>query len=377
MQMASSDVAFLLPDLEGGGAERAVLYLAEHFANSGYKTDLLLTRAHGPLLTRVPSKVRLFDFADGKRVEGPRLASTALCGLVRYLRTTPPRCLLSSLTGTNLVALVARKLARTPIRLVLREANTRKNVRSRMTALAMRMLYPSADAVVAVSEGVAKDLVIHAKVDPHRVEVVHTPVNVERLQRLAGQTPDHDWLTEGTVPVVLGVGRLVPQKNFSLLLRAFFQVRQSLEAKLILLGDGPLRKDLENQAKVLGIQSDVSMPGFVDNPYCFMSRAAVVTLSSEWEGLPNVLVEALAVGTPVVATDCHSGPREILRDGQYGWLTPTGDSEALAAAIIKALSGENPAPRDERLRRAQCFSQDRALLKYLEILLPNPRKGAG
>lgn len=364
-------LAFFLPDLHGGGAERVVLNLCRAFLAEGMAVDLLLARAAGTLLGEVPAGVRMIDLSPGLRLPTRAgLALDALLGLLRYLRREPPQALLTSLTGANLVALLAHRLARSRTRLVLREANTAANLRGPLTRRCVRALYPAAHAVIAVSQGVGDDLVNLFGVAAGRVRVIPNPVDIAAIRRLAAEDPREPWFAPGQPPVILGVGRLAAQKDFATLLQAFAAVRRERPCRLILLGEGPLRADLEALAATLGVRADVALPGFVANPYAYMRRAAVFVLSSRWEGMPNALIQALASGVPLVATDCHSGPREVLDEGRYGWLVPVGDAAALGTAIVRAISGENPAGTTARLERAQVFSLESIAPLYLDALLP-------
>jgi glycosyltransferase involved in cell wall biosynthesis len=234
----------------------------------------------------------------------------------------------------------------------------------------MRRLYPKADRIVAVSQGVADDLISLLNLPHEKVTVIYNPIFTPELFEQAKQPANHPWFEQNRLPVILAVGRLTRQKDYPILFRAFSLVRQVRPAKLLILGEGEERANLERLAIELGIQNDVSMPGFVDNPFAFMAKASVFVLSSAWEGFGNVLVEALACGCPVVATDCRSGPREILDNGRYGRLVPVGDHEALAKAILETLDNPDfPANRQTRLQRAMEFSVDAAVDKYLKVLL--------
>jgi glycosyltransferase involved in cell wall biosynthesis len=225
--------------------------------------------------------------------------------------------------------------------------------------------YPLSDQMIAVSEGVADDVSQSLDLRRKDFEVVYNPVIDPETFERTEQTVEHAWFSDETTPVVLGVGRLVEQKGFSTLIRAFAEVKERRAARLVILGEGEKRPILERQTKRLGVESDIWMPGFVSNPLKYMARASVFVLSSRWEGLGNVLIEAMACGTPVVSTDCPSGPSEILKEGEYGRLVPVGDPSALAAAIEEALDGKvPPAPRSGLDR----FRRDTVTDQYLDIL---------
>lgn len=359
-------ISLVTSSMRGGGAQRAVAKLAAGFASQGHAVDLVLGAADGAYLAEVPREVRVVD------LRAPRMAA-AVVPLARYLRTTRPAVVFSALDYVNVVTVVARALARVDVRLVVSERNTLSAAvahtarrRTRMMPRLIRWTYPHADAVVAVSSGVAEDLVAVCGLDPASVHVLNNPVVTPELVRLRGQPVDHPWLRERSAPVVLAVGRLVPQKDFATLLSAFARARRTRVARLVLLGEGPLRTDLEQQAARLGIAEDVDMPGFRPNPYPAMAAADVFVLSSRWEGSPGVLVEAMSCGTPVIATDCVSGPRQILDHGRHGRLVPVGDTAAMADALVDAVDGRVTPPPPESW---SAYEQDAAVASYLELLL--------
>ena len=231
----------------------------------------------------------------------------------------------------------------------------------------VRLFYPWADCIVGVSAGVAADVARLAAVDPETVRVIYNPVVTLDLVEDAQAPVPHPWFEDAT-PVLVAAGRLRPQKDFPTLLRAFATLRASRDARLIILGDGPEIKNLEALVVELGLDEDVQLPGNTSNPYAYMARAAAFVLSSRWEGLPTVLVEALRCGAPVIATDCPSGSREILADGRYGTLVPVGDIRALASAMEAAVDGKlRPAP-DESWH---AHEQHVVVEKYLEVLVPD------
>lgn len=307
------------------------------------------------------------------QARGERLS--CVVPLARYLRREKPQVLLTTLPPGNLVSLWAKWLSGTRTRVVIREANTpslslrrRQGARRLLVRYLALAFYRLADAVVAGSQGSADDLTATLRVPADKVRIVHNPTVTDDLFAKAQEPCTHAWFRSGEPPVVIAVGRLIPQKGFSTLIQAFSEVRQGRVARLIILGEGKERPALDALVRRLGLENDVSLPGFVENPYCYLSRASVFVLSSFWEGLPNVLIEALACGVSPVATDCRSGPREILDGGRYGRLVPVGDSQALARAIEESFA--QPVEKARLQERAASFSVDRAVPKYLEVLLP-------
>lgn len=357
-------VACFIPDLTDGGAQLAAVKLVGGLAARGLAVDLVVVNRVGPHLDRVDARARVVDLAAGRVVKsvGP---------LARYLGRERPRALVSFLTHANVAAVAARALARSGARLALVEQNTVSAVRSHLRRddllpALVRRAYPRADAVVGVSEGVARDLVSRLGVPAAKVHVIPNPVVDDALAASAAAPAGHPWFADDSAPVFLAVGRLTEQKDFPTLLRAFRMLREARAARLMILGEGEERARLEALIGELSLTGDVALPGFVENPYARMSRAAAFVLSSRWEGLPTVLIEALACGCPVVATDCPSGPREILGGGDYGALVPMGDPAALCGAMKSVLeSRPGAAALKERAAR---YSVARAVTHYLELL---------
>lgn len=357
------DVALLLPTLGGGGAERVMVDLAGAFTELGHMVDVVVASRRNAPAVSLPEGVGLVDLGR------PRMAA-ALLPLAGYLRRERPRALLSTLEHANVAALLVRRVA-PGMRVVVREANTvgqamvSEGAISAPLLWAMRRTYPRADAAVAVSAGVALALTVSLGVPRERVALIHNPVITPRLREGAAQPLGHPWFAPGEPPVVLGVGRLAPQKRFDTLLEAFAAARRRVPCRLVILGEGELRGELERQAAELGLADDVDLPGFVDNPFAFMGRAAAFVLSSAFEGLPNALIQALSLGTPAVATDCPSGPDEILDGGRLGSLVAVGDAEAMADAIVAALARPRSEPPAEWFER---YRLDTVARRYLQVL---------
>jgi glycosyltransferase involved in cell wall biosynthesis len=359
-------IALYLPTLCGGGAERVMVTLANGFADQGMQVDLVLAKAEGPYLADVSPSVRVVDL-------GASRVLASLPGLVRYLRRERPAALLSAMGHANLVAVAARWLSRAPTRLVVSEHANFSLARQHTNTLfayamapLMRWAYPHADGVVAVSGGVAEDLARAIGLLRERITVVHNPVMTATLLDQAAAHFDHSWFGADAPPVVLGVGRLTAQKDFPLMIRAFAKVRAQRPCRLVILGEGELRGELESLVAEMGLSADVALPGFADNPFAWMRQASLFVLSSTFEGFGNVLVEAMACGTPVVSTDCPSGPAEILENGRWGRLVPVGDVDALADAMLVTLAETT---HTNVATRAQDFGVERAVAGYLEVLL--------
>ena len=359
-------LAIFLPSLSGGGAERSMLNLAHGVAERGYPVDLVLAQAKGPYLSLVHKDVRIVDL-KASRV----LAS--LPALVSYLKKERPKALISALNYANVVAVWARSLAGVPTKVLVNEQNTvsisafnSAKRRQRMVPYFMKYFYPWADYIIGNSQGVAEDLSEVTGLPPQRIDILYNPVVTPEVQEKVHAPLNHPWFEPGQPPVILAVGRLTKQKDFPTLIQAFSQVLKNRSARLMILGEGVDRPKLETLVKELSLEDHVSLPGFVENPYAYMKRASLYVLSSRWEGLPTVLIEALYCGQPIVATDCPSGPREILAGGQYGVLVPVGDVAALSRAIEAGLAGETPLPTKESWHP---YSLEAVSDQYIGLLL--------
>jgi glycosyltransferase involved in cell wall biosynthesis len=364
MSTSRERVAFFLPGLYEGGAERVVLNLAEGIAARGYQVDLVLARAEGPFMAQIPDSVRLVDLKAARVMR-------SVPALARYLRQERPTAMLSALF-TNIVALWARRFVGPAPRLVICEHNILSAVvknqddpRWQWYPRLAGWFYPWADAVVAVSKSVADDLARTTKIPRDRIQVIYNPVVTSDLRERSQAQLDHPWFGVGEPPVIVSIGRLTSQKAFDVLIQAFSHVRRHRLARLLILGEGEQRQGLQALVRELGLEQDVSLCGFVPNPYPYMARAALFVLASRWEGLPTVLIEALYFGTPMVATDCPGGTREVLQDGQYGQLVPVDSPLALAEAIEASLDCQRPQPSPQLW---QPFASDCVVERYLSLL---------
>ncbi len=362
-----SKIALFLPSLRGGGAERMMVHLARGFVERGLNVDIVLAKAEGPYLSQVPPEVRIID------LEASRVL-LAFPGLVRYLRKERPVVLLSTLDHANIVALLAKLLSKVSTRVVIILAGTIStrlrnsfSIKKILSFYLMKYCNSWFDGIIAGSNGVANDYAEATGIVRERIKVIYNPVVTPELFLQSGEPVKHPWFTDDSPPVILGVGRLTALKDFPTLIKAFSIVRKHRLTRLVILGEGEQRSKLEALVQELGLNDDVSMPGFVDNPFAYMSKASVFVLSSLSEGFGNVLVEAMACGCPVVSTDCPGGPAEILENGKYGSLVPVGDVELLAKEIINIINF--PTNEEMLSNRAMRFSLGTICDKYLEVLL--------
>lgn len=351
-----------------GGVERMIANLTGALCRTpGLELELILARATGRQLERL---------APGLAVRRLRSASASLATpeLIRHLRRRPPDVLLAVKDRPGRLALRARRRGGGSFPVFVQLHTTMSAAEARKPAplrwwryRQIRRWYPRADGLLAVSGGVAEDVAALSGVPRRAIAVIPNPVITPELFALAGAPLDHPWLArDRRRPVFLGAGRFTEQKDFSTLLAAFARLRRTTPARLILIGNGPLRGRLEQEAERLGITRDVTLPGFQANPYAWMARADAFVLSSAWEGSPTVLTEALALGRQVVATDCPSGPREILAGGAVAPLVPVGDPGALAAAMAEVLAR----PREPASLRAAAdpYTAEASAGRLLQVL---------
>jgi glycosyltransferase involved in cell wall biosynthesis len=404
-------ISLLSINFRGGGVQISMLRKARRLMAMGFEVEMLVFERDGPLLDYYGDDIPVVELAPGSALLGRWLAVQAdpggirdylrpvllahrpphrlgfLSSLARHLRENRPDALITAGSGSNILAVWARRLAGVSTRIIVSQrdiisesVNNDRHWRRRFLAPALRRTYAMADAVVAVSRGVAEDLTSTTGLSREAISVIYNPVVDDKFVQLASAPLDHPWFRTGEPPVLLAVGRLAPQKDYPTLIEAFAGVRAKRVARLLILGDGKDAEDTARKRAALmqiaarkNVADDLELAGFAANPAAYMARAALLVLCSRHEGLGNVLIEALACGCPVVSTDCPHGPAEILDQGLYGRLVPVGDSEALAAAILATL--DEP-PDRERLRvRGAEFTVERAVDAYLDLLFPGSHAG--
>ena len=369
MRLAGRKVAVFLPNLSGGGAERISVNLVNELVSRGYLVDLLLMEERGPFISLLNPRVNLVNLKVDRMYR-------VLPSLISYLRMENPVVMLACMWPLTLITLLAVKLSFLNTRIIFAEHITWSESRVEygkflrfLIPMTMKFFYPYANGVVAVSEAAAKDLASYADLPASSITTIYNPV-VDAASTRDGEIglPGIDiWLR---APFrILTVGHLKEQKNHELLLKAFALVLKVKDAHLLILGEGQLRGKLEGCINELGISKSISMPGFVDNPYPYYRRASLFVLSSDWEGLPTVLIEALSEGVPIVSTDCPSGPREILSDGLFGGLVQRGDPVALAEMVLDSLATKHDSAALKG--RAEFFSIRRSVDSYEELFFPS------
>jgi glycosyltransferase involved in cell wall biosynthesis len=364
---------FVIPSLGGGGAERVTVDLANAIVSRGYDVMIVTTGCAGALSSQLDDRIVLVELAA-------RGVASAIPRLARLIHRSRPKALVSIMDHTNLAVWIAKSLARsTAVTVFTSHVNfdfafeeLPRLPRSAVIAL-YRQVYRRADARIAVSDGVAASLTASLRVPRDAIEVIYNPAFTARVHELAKQPPPRELLPPDALPLIVAAGRLVPQKDFETLLRGFAIAVHEMPLRLVIMGEGPLRPVLAELIGELGLQRDVLLPGFVENPFALLKRARVFVSSSRFEGFGITIVEAMALGVPVVATDCPSGPSEILGGGRYGRLVAVGDSRAIAHALVQAV--REPGPIEKARGRASEFGIDVATEKYLRIACDthNPR----
>jgi len=331
-------LAFYIPNLSVGGAEQVTVDIVNGLAARGHDVELVISHATGELLPKVSDQVTVTALGSTRLPVAGIAAHVP--ALARYLRRVEPAAVFPQMTHASVTCLAARLVV---------DVET--------------FVFPTADRVIGVSRGVADSLVEKMDLNPDRVDVLHNPVEIESIRERARQPVDHEWVEDDDVDVVLFVGRLERQKDLETWLKTFARVHEANpDTRGIVVGKGSQREALQSLAAELGIEDAVSIPGYVVNPYRFMHEAGTLLLTSRYEGLPTVIIEALACGCPVVATDCPSGPREILADGEYGRLAVVGDVDGLVDAVAETLA--DPLPAAVLSGRADDFASDPILDEY-------------
>ncbi|KRA84448.1 glycosyltransferase [Altererythrobacter sp. Root672] len=366
----SKRVVFVINSLAGGGAERVFSTILS--ASAPYRRDYDVSVT---LLDREDRAYELPRDMGVRQLDSRHSLPLSIAGLTREARREKAQLAVSFLTRANVAAAFAMIVRRRPF-VISERVDTAAHLATGRFAWASRFLvrltYPRAAAVIAVSSGVADTLVRDFGVERQRISVVFNPVDLDRIARLAAEEPAIDIRGDDCI----AMGRLVPNKNFALAIEAF--ARSGRSGRLVLIGTGPLEAELRALADRVGLGERLVMPGFIENPYALLARAGLFVLSSNAEGFPNALVEAMAVGLPVVATDCRSGPSEVLAtsldgakaaEGEGGLLVPANDVPAMAEAI--ALMGDRSVSRafgERGRRRAAEFSVDKAVGAYWQII---------
>ncbi len=357
-------VCLFFPSYGDGGVERMTVNLAHGFSDAGIRVDFIVPHQTAPYLSALQHKVNF--------ITPPANTSQHLHWLVRYLDSSHPDVLMPLKQQAAICAIKAKKQSRAETKIVVRTGTalaSRFALRGTFfltrwfKSRKLKHYYQQADGHITVALGSRKELHELIQIPEEAITVIKNPVITPALLKLQHATIDHPWFAPSSAPLIMGMGGFRTQKDFSTLINAFARLRGSRPCRLLLAGKGRQRKRLLKLCHQLGIQDDVCFPGFIDNPYPWLKRADLFVLSSLWEGSPNVLTEALALGTPVVATDCISGPGEILQDGKYGELVPLGDPQTMSDAMARAL--DKPLSREQLAEAARDYTLEASTNSYI------------
>jgi len=373
MENTKIKIAFVLANLKFGGVEKVVLSLAKGFVEKGLEVTLVLANKEGDFLKQVPHGVNI-DSLNIPAPDSRGFFANAPCvfvALLRYFSNHDFNVVFPSWYHIDLITMFAIRLVnlfkKNTIRIIFilhgiyESYLSQSRIKYLFSIIASKIVLKLPDKLVAVSESVKKSFG-----NDDKIAVIYNPVVTPDMLDKSNEPVDQDFFTAKKVSIIISVGRLSQEKDFATLLRAFAIVEKEIDSQLVIVGEGKERENLQRLARNLHIEDSVWMPGFVENPYKYVSKSSVFVLSSKFEGFALVLVEALSVGCPVVSTDCPGGPREILENGKYGKLVPVGDHEALAKAIIDTL--KNPPPKELLQERGKMFSVEAAVNKYLELI---------
>ncbi len=362
-------ISIILPSLRIGGASRVMLNIARGLAKYDLYLKLVLFNAgkEGLSFESIPNNIRVIDLNEKRSIK-------ILFKLLKYYRQEKPSVVLTARHRVNIIAILAKLMSLRNVRLVIREINpisevfnSSKRFKKRVRGVLMCWLYPAASAVIANSTDVANDLLNSTRISPKKVKVIYNPVITEESSIEILKPVEHKWFSNNLIPVVLSVGRLSPMKDHLTLIKAFSLIKKNKVVRLLIIGEGVMRSNLEKKVYELGLHDTVEFIGAVQNPLPYMAHSQIVVVSSIFEGFGNVIVESLMTGTSVVSTCCKGGPREILNDGEYGDLVPVGNAEAMAQAIINRL--DNPFPPEKLKKRALDFSEKVIIPQYYNVLM--------
>lgn len=363
-------ICLFIPLLHTGGAEKVIISIANWLASRDIVVDLVLLRKEGVLLKEVSPDVNIFFLGSKRLLSSPPK-------LFNYLRLRKPTVLLSATTFVNIVAVFTSWISFSSTRIVVTEhSNIDMSVQDQsknfsmffelMIKFLMRFFYKKASNIITVSKGSANSLSKYINIDINKICVIYNPIYTEDMMKLSFSKMNHPWFSCKKTPLVLAVGRLCRAKGFDTLINAFHIVKKSRNARLVILGEGSHREQLETQISNLDLNNDVSLFGQVENPFAYMRNSDLFILSSRWEGFGNVLVEAMACETPIISTNCFYGPSEILEDGKWGKLVEVDNPQELAKGIIEELDKKH----QSNLSRAKEFSTDIACESYYSVCFP-------
>ncbi len=366
MPQESSHIAIYIHSIYNSGVDRIIVNLSQSLIECGVKVDLVVDSPGRVNLWEWSPKLRIVDLKAGKN------PIVRLSKLMAYLRREKPSSIIANSHFSNEISILAKYLSGAPTRVIVSEQNNISLISKhspgglqRWVPMTAKILYPWADAIVVPSQALAKDIAALIGKPLERVQVIYNPVVRPEIWEKAQEPVDHPWFAPGEPPVILAVGRLETQKDYPTMIRAFAQVRQVKPARLVIFGQGTKQSEIEALVHELGLEKDVAFLGFVKNPYAYITKSAMLALSSAWEALPTFVIETMALGIPVVSTNCPTGPAEILDNGKYGDLVPVGDYKAMAEAILNVLSGHSKSVESAWIEQ---FTSKDTTNKYLKVM---------
>jgi len=372
--MRRTKILFTTPTLAFGGAERVLLTLLKHLDRSQYDPVLVTLSKTGPYVSELPADgLRVYDLKRRGRLSFPLL----VVHMMQIFHRERPNVAIGVTGLANFVLLTACRLMKKPVPVIVSEHitptqmyNSSEEPLGWIKKLLIKRLYPHTHVIIAVSQGVRNDLINHFGLKVEKIQVIYDPVDLERIRTLSQEKVSHPWFENGT-PIILSAGRLTAQKDYPMLIKAFTLVKSEIPAKLVILGDGPEMPRLKKLTHRLGIAQEVAFLGYQQNPYKYMRYATLFALSSRFEGFGLVLVEAMALGLPVVATRCPSGPDEILENGTHGLLVPVGNHQALAQAMISLIKDRelHTSLAKKGMKRAMDFSVQKIVREYERCII--------
>ena len=362
-------LSILIPSFEKGGIERSILRISKEMCNLGWKIDLLVIDINpdmknlidGPEIIYLSKRnfFRLFRFIIPRSIY---FNIASFWGLIRYLKKEQPNSLMTARNAP--LGVLVKFFLKIRTQIIIREPlNISSMLKDKSVLIRSfnfmikKFVYKYSDKVIAISDGVAQDLIKNFNLSPNKVRVIYNPSADPEIKNLSNENVTHPWF-QIDIPIIIGIGRLAYQKDFSTLIKAFSILRKEKDCKLIIIGEGSERSKIESLISKENLKDDIELMGFQVNPWKYLSKSNLFVLSSLWEGFGNVIVESMYLGTPVISTDCPSGPREILKNGDLGILVPPADPELLSTEILNFLNFPN-----ENLEKA--LKAENSSLEYL------------
>lgn len=368
------NIFFIIPDLSGGGAERVIIQVLKYLDRKKFILHLVLFEKRGAFVMDLPADVKLYALSKGGYLYGLQ-GLLVLIKLANLIKTKEPEIIVSFMWYTNAISLLARILCGFESKVIVSERYTFSFsyegwFTETLRKTAVRFFYHSADAIIVVSKKIRQELELYFNVNVNKIVPVYNPIDIERLVQCSQEEVEHKWFEEKS-PIIISIGRLTPQKGFSYLIKAIAAlVKSGVCCRLVILGDGPEKEILRKLAEKLKIGNKVAFLGFQSNPYSYLGNSTIFVLSSLYEGFPNVLIEAMALGVPCISTRCPTGPDEIITDGVDGILVPPADEIGLTNAIKQLLIDEELRNRLGKAgkRRVADFEVERIVKQYEDVI---------